>query len=128
MKRKMERIILYSVCIWQIITGAITASLYLFNLDVSFSADPTMSMFGTFVFTYGMAYVTLGITNIILTKKFVEDNTVQKKLPIYWIVLAIIFLLLADYISLTFLILAIIITLAKNKPIILNQLSDSVEF
>lgn len=126
MSRIMERIIIYISSAWQIITGAITAGLYLFNLDMSLGAGPTTSMFGTFIFIYGMAYVTLGIINIILTNKFVEDNTIQKNMPIFWIVLVIIFLILADYVSLTLLILAITITLAKNKPINLRNVDSSI--
>lgn len=126
MDRTLEKIIIYISSAWQIITGAITASLYLFNLDITLGAGPTTSMVGTFIFTYGMSYVTLGIINIILTNKIVENGTVQKKMPIFWIILAIIFLVLADYVSLMLLVLAITITLAKNKSINLKNTKSSI--
>jgi len=126
MSRKIERSIIYILSAWQIITGTITAVLYLFNLDITVDVNPTWSMFGTFIFTYGMAYVTLGIINIILTNKYVEDHTVQKNMPIFWTVQAIIFLILADYVSLTLLVLAITITLAKNKSISLKRRDNTL--
>jgi hypothetical protein len=126
MSRRLERIIIYIASAWQIITGAITAGLYLFNLDMTLGAGPTTSMFGTFIFTYGMAYVTLGLINIILTNKFVEDNTIQNNMITFWIILAVSFLILADYVSLMLLVLAITIALAKNKPIKLNKMNSSV--
>lgn len=116
MSRKLERIIIYIASIWQIITGAITAGIYLFNLESTFlGANSALSTFGNFVFIYGMAYVTIGIINAIFTNKYVEDGSILKVMLYFWIGQIVVFLLLVDYVSLMLLILATTIAFAKNK-------------
>lgn len=124
MSRKMERLFIYLASGWQIITGVITAALYLLNMTSSFlgaGVGPTQSMFGMFIFTYGMAYITIGLINIILTHKYVVDGSVQKEMLIFWLVLLAVFLLLADYVSVMCLVLATTLAMAKNKSISVGQ-------
>lgn len=124
MSRKMERLFIYLASGWQIITGVITAALYLLNMTSSFlgaGVGPTQSMFGMFIFTYGMAYITIGLINIILTHKYVVDGSVQKEMLIFWLVLLAVFLLLADYVSAMCLVLATTLAMAKNKSISVGQ-------
>ncbi|MGO4937441.1 hypothetical protein ACTQ54_07440 [Fundicoccus sp. Sow4_H7] len=118
MSRKLERIIIYIASIWQIITGAITAGIYLFNLESTFlGANSALSTFGNFVFIYGMAYVTIGIINAIFANKYLEDGSILKVMLYFWIGQIVVFLLLVDYVSLMLLILATTIAFAKNKSI-----------
>lgn len=124
MSRKLERLFIYLASGWQIITGVITAALYLLNMTSSFlgaGVGPTQSMFGMFIFTYGMAYITIGLINIILTRKYVVDGSVQKEMLIFWLVLLAAFLLLADYVSVMCLVLATTLAMAKNKSISVGQ-------
>ena len=124
MSRKIERLFIYLASGWQIITGVITAAIYLLNMTSSFlgaGVGPTQSMFGMFIFTYGMAYITIGLINIILTRKYVVDGSVQKEMLIFWLVLLAAFLLLADYVSVMCLVLATTLAMAKNKSISVGQ-------
>lgn len=125
MSRKLERWFIYLASSWQIITGAITAGLYLLNISQNFTTGSTSSMFGMFIFTYGMGYVTVGVLNIILTKKYVTDGSVQKEMAMFWFILLIIFLMLADYLSVMALVIATTLTLAKNKSIRTLQLEKT---
>ncbi|MGO4927928.1 hypothetical protein ACTQ45_12425 [Fundicoccus sp. Sow4_D5] len=125
MSRKLERFFIYLASSWQIITGAITAGMYLLNITSTFTAvAPSESMFGMFVFTYGMAYVTIGVLNMILTHKYVTDGSLQKEMALFWVILIVVFLLLADYVSMMGLIIATTLTLAKNKSIRMIQLEE----
>jgi len=124
MSRRFERVLIYIASIWQIITGSITAFIYLFNIESMVGASPQNSMFGMFIFIYGMYYVSIGIINIILVRKYIKENTIQKKIPVFLIILSVIFLILGDYISLTLLILAAVIGLAKNKTIEHGQMES----
>lgn len=128
MSRIHERMIIYISSFWQIVTGGITAWLYLSNIESYFGLGPESSVIGSFVFLYGMTYVTIGIINIILAYKYVLNNTVQKKIPIYWTILCILFFLLTDYISLMFLILAVVISISKNQSINIKRNKRISEF
>lgn len=128
MSRKLERFFVYLASCWQILTGAITAGMYLLNMSSTLgNAGPNESMFGMFVFTYGMAYVTIGVLNIILTYKYVKDDSLQKEMAIFWLILLVVFLLLADYVSVMGLVIANTLLLAKNKSIRTLQLEEASE-
>lgn len=128
MSRKLERFFVYLASCWQILTGTITAGMYLLNMSSTLgNAGPNESMFGMFVFTYGMAYVTIGVLNIILTYKYVKDDSLQKEMAIFWLILLVVFLLLADYVSVMGLVIASTLLLAKNKSIRTLQLEEASE-
>jgi len=94
-------------------------------MDITTLSGPTQSMLGNFMFTYGMAYVTIGVLNAVLTQKYVSDDELNIKLLKFWIVLLIIFILLTDYVSITCLIIAITFSFAKNKAIRMAKVGET---
>lgn len=129
MSRAFERRLIYAACIWQLITGFATAfiySVYLKNAgsqtgDLSvLEAKAVASVFDslyTFTVTYGLFFMAVASLNFIFVRKFVKDGTIQYKLPVCWICLAVLFYFLTDYLSLMLCLLAGVIALAKNKSI-----------
>jgi len=122
-KRTIEKLWIYLASTWQIVTGIITTMFYL--MDITTLSGPTQSMLGNFMFTYGMAYVTIGVLNAVLTQKYVSDDELNIKLLKFWIVLLIIFILLTDYVSITCLIIAITFSFAKNKAIRMAKVGET---
>lgn len=129
MSRSFERKIIYIASAWQLITGFITLfyySLYLKKQGVGVEHLPLNEQKGlqllfdnlySFTITYGLLFIVIALLNIIFVKKSLQDNTLQHKLPIYWIILAAAFYFLTDFISLLLCLMAAVIALAKNKPI-----------
>lgn len=128
MSRSFERKIIYAASAWQIVSGILTMFYYSYYLKSQGANIENLTMIEqkgvqslfdslyTFSVTYGLFFVVIAGLNIIFTIKILRDNTLQYKLPVYWIVLAIVFYFLNDFISLTLTLVAAIITLAKNKP------------
>ncbi|WP_047982705.1 hypothetical protein [Ornithinibacillus contaminans] len=129
MSRSFERKIIYAACVWQLITGIITTFFYSFYMKgqgketeglTYVQARGIQTIFDSiysFVITYGMFFIVVAILNFLFTKLFMKDNTVQYKLPIAWIVFAVICYFLTDYISLLLCLVAAIVALSKNKAI-----------
>ncbi|MFT4414383.1 hypothetical protein ACLM5H_11040 [Fredinandcohnia humi] len=129
MSRSFERKIMYVASAWQLITGTITVffySIYLKNQGAELGDLSIIEQKGiqsyfdslySFSVMYGLFFILIGALNIIFVMRMVKDNTLQYKLPIYWIILAIAFYFLSDFISLTLTLIAAVIALAKNKPI-----------
>lgn len=129
MNRSFERKMIYAASAWQLITGVITMFFYSLYIkkqganveSLSFAEQKGIqSLFDnlySFTVTYGLLFIVIAIVNIIFVKRLLKDNTIQYKLPIYWIFLAVAFFFLNDFISLTLCLVAAVIALAKNKPI-----------
>ncbi|MFP7300081.1 hypothetical protein [Neobacillus niacini] len=129
MNRSFERKIIYAASSWQLITGAITVFFYSVTLKKQGANVENLSLLEqkgvqslfdslySFAVIYGLLFIVIAGLNIIFVKRLVKDNTLQYKLPIYWIVLAAAFYFLTDFISLTLSLVAAVIALAKNKPI-----------
>lgn len=125
MSRSMERKLLYVVSGWQLLTGFITIFFYasywkMQGADAGLEQNGFQSWFDNlyiFSVTYGLFFVVIAVLNIIFARKLLGDNTLQYKLPVYWIGLAAVCYFLSDYISLMLLLIVAVVALAKNKPI-----------
>ncbi|OCA87647.1 hypothetical protein A8F94_07255 [Bacillus sp. FJAT-27225] len=129
MDRSFERKIIYIASGWQIVTGMITmffysmyvkqqgANLEHLQIPEQMGVQSLFDSMFTYTVTYGLFFVIIGVLNVIFAKRILKDDTLQHKLPLYWILLAIVCYFLSDYISLAFLMMGAVIALAKNKPI-----------
>jgi hypothetical protein len=137
MNRKFERRIVFIAGIWQIVMGIMTIFIYApiyrrEGLDMIYSSMPLPlveaeaigSLFGSiymFIVMFGLFFILLGIVSIFLTR-MILDNSIEKKIPLYFLICGIVCYLLMDIISTILLISASIMMLAKNKSIgILNH-------
>jgi len=138
MTRSLERKVIYVASSWQIITGLITIffySNYIKKLGLQMD-NPTeiqvlgmegiFSSFSTFAVSFGIFFVFIGVLNIFFAKMVMKDHTVQKGLPIFWLVLVIVFYFLSDYISLLLTLVSAIIALSKNKAIAQSETEGQV--
>ncbi|MCL6570567.1 MAG: hypothetical protein K6T88_02630 [Bacillus sp. (in: Bacteria)] len=129
MSRAFERKMIYAASAWQLITGVITMFFYSLTIKNKGADIENLSVVEqkgiqsyfdslySFTVTYGLLFIVIAILNIILVKSLLKDNTLQYKLPFYWMGLAVAFYFLNDFISLTLCLVAAVIALAKNKPI-----------
>lgn len=136
MSRSFERKIIFVASAWQIITGLITIFFYSFyiksqgnDLDKlsQIEAMGVRSIFDnlfTFTVTYGLFFVVIASLNIIFVRKLVKDDTIQYKMPFFWICLSIVFFFLSDFISVMLCSVAAVIALSKNKPLKLLVLAN----
>lgn len=125
--RKFERRLLMVTAAWQILNGLLTVAVYNPFLqregaitDGLTDAQQTAiaSFFGSIRFltiTYGTAFIAMGAVNIYLAKKL-SDHRVEKKLPIYLIVLGVASYLVMDILGGLLLAVVGVVMLAKNKP------------
>jgi hypothetical protein len=129
MKRTFERRAIYIACIWQLITGAITLFFYSYHVKAAEGQQVTnlspielksvQSVFSnlyTFTITYGLFFIVLAIVNFLLTRTYIKDQSIQLKMPIYWLILAVIYYFLSDFISVFLFMAASVIAFSKNKP------------
>lgn len=127
MSRSAERKIIYAASCWQLLTGIVTMFFYAFYIKkqgaelqlTGIEQKGMESLFNnlySFAVTYGLLFIVIAIVNVILTKRLMKDSTLQYKLPVYLIVLAVAFYFLTDFISLTLCLMAAVIALAKNRP------------
>jgi hypothetical protein len=128
MNRRLERIFAYIGCIWQIIVGVITIFPYSIwikkqgimvtggsELNISASQSVIDSIY-TFSTTLGIFFLGIGLLNLYLSKRL-RNDTVEKKIPIWFIVCGIISYFLMDFISCFAFVISGVIAIAKNKPI-----------
>ncbi|WEG12836.1 hypothetical protein PU629_00315 [Pullulanibacillus sp. KACC 23026] len=128
MKRTFERTAIYIACIWQLVTGSITLFFYSYHLKAegdnmtnlspleSASVHSVFSNLYTFTITYGLFFIVLAIVNCLLTRSTVKDQSIQFKMPTFWLILAVIYYFLSDFISVFLFLAAGIIAFSKNKP------------
>ncbi|MFP5115373.1 hypothetical protein ACSU64_23770 [Bacillaceae bacterium C204] len=129
MSRSFERKLIYTASGWQFITGLITMFYYSLYIKKQGSDVANLSLLEqkgiqslfdslySFTVTYGLLFIVIAGLNIIFVKRLMKDDTLQYKLPLYWIFLAAAFYFLSDFISLTLCLAAAVMALAKNKPI-----------
>lgn len=125
----MERKLVYAASIWQLFTGFITLFFFSYHIKQQgnhFSGTSLVEQKGvqaifnslySFTITFAMLFIVIGILNILFTRSFVKDFTIQRKMPICWIGLAILLYFLSDFISVLLLLIAAILSLAKNRSI-----------
>jgi hypothetical protein len=126
---------MYTASVWQMVTGLITVFYYSFYIKNQASGaghlSPIESMgvqslfdnLYTFSITYGLFFVVVSSVNFIFTRRLVKDDTLQYKLPLFWIALAVIMFFLSDFISVMLFLAAAVIALSKNRPLKLKGLA-----
>lgn len=130
MSRKLERTCARVLGIWQIIQGVITIWLYGSYIQGVGAKDSGVlsyktaqllnAVFGsmhTFVVSFGVILIGLGLFNLYLAKYTLKDSTVIYKTPIYLICTALVAYMCMDIISVLFAIIAGIVALSKNKSL-----------
>lgn len=126
MSRKFERVAVFIVGIWQIIVGFITIYLYanrykqssLTEMEFSIVQEKAIQSFESnlYIFTVslGLLYVLMGVINIYLSRKII-DQSVQRKIPFILIIMGIVSYLLMDIVSGILCLSAGVLALSKNK-------------
>lgn len=129
MSNKMERIIVYIASAWQLLDGLITIFFYGPYIrqkgshidELSFGEKQGLnSLFGSiysFVSIYGILLILLGLITIYLTKSYLKNDIVPKKVPFWFLICGIFSYFTMDIISLVLYMGAGIIILAKNRSI-----------
>lgn len=129
MTRKFERKIVNILGWWQIIDGLITIIFFSSSQKVSFmgSFDPSTgygkalgSLSDTiyiFIVIFGSLLIGLGLFNLVLAKKYMKDEHVEKKIGIYLLSQTIFSYFILDIPGVLLSALAGITFLAKNKSI-----------
>ena len=128
MNRKLERNIILTGSIWQIVSGLLTIFVYASiikkeGLNASFNTvaklEAAQSIFGSlymFSVSFGLLFVILGILNLVLAKSMKDDKPEVKK-PIWFIVLGILSYFVMDILGAFLFLSAGILAIAKNKSI-----------
>ncbi|WP_259545311.1 hypothetical protein MHI39_12425 [Heyndrickxia sp. FSL K6-6286] len=129
MSNKMERIIVYTAAIWQLLDGFITVFIYgpyIRNKGANINGlsygekKGLESIFGSiysFVSIYGILLILLGLVTIYFTKTYMKNDIVPKKVPFWFLLCGIISYFTMDIISLVLYMGAGIIILAKNRSL-----------
>lgn len=135
LSRKLERRFMVAAGVWQILNGLLTIFIYapterragldLIDDTTTFiEAEAIASVFSNiymFIVIFGMIYITIGIINVILSKKMKDDTTLYR-IPIYLLFLGASAYFVMDLISVLLCILAGGLALAKNKAIMASNM------
>lgn len=128
MNRNLERRVIFMAAIWQVISGIITIFIYSTSIKVGgisevIASNVDINSSKTFIdsayivsVTLGLAYLIMGILNIVLARSF-KKTKVEVKKPIVTIICGVISYLLMDFISCFAYVVSGIIALSKNKAI-----------
>lgn len=123
MNRHKERILMNIGAVWNIVTGLLTVTLYStwieqvfphlskHSLGLNYLSDNLHS----FVIVYGLLFVLIGCINLWLSKAYIDDISVQKKIPIWLIIIGLLSYFAVDIIGATCYVAAGVLMLAKNK-------------
>ncbi|KAF1295124.1 hypothetical protein BAU15_05060 [Enterococcus sp. JM4C] len=129
MNRKNERILVRIGATWNIINGVITLFFYspwirnsaLMGMTEQNKGSNFLSEnLNTFVMTYGLLFILLGVLNLYLSWRII-DNEVSVKIPAWFVVVGLLSYLVTDAISAIVYIIAGFLCLAKNKAIKLSH-------
>ncbi len=141
MKLMMERNLVRLLGIWQIVDGLITIIVYgLFKRyqfsqlsDLSYQDAKAMdSIFGsTFIVIsiFGTLLIGLGLFNLVVAKRYLNDQEIGKKWIVWLLVVALFSLVVMDIISLVLATVSLAVLMAKNKAskkIKINEYSRSL--
>lgn len=133
MSRKTERILVTVLGCWQIVDGVITILFYSMYKRSQVSGISNLSnenaraidaVFGNifiFIGMFGTILIGLGLFNLVVAKRYIKDNQINKKIGIWLIGLSIISYFSMDIFSVVLSMAAGIILLSKNKGIRLHQ-------
>ncbi|TCP21332.1 hypothetical protein EV207_1439 [Scopulibacillus darangshiensis] len=129
MSNKMERILAYIASGWQLLDGIITIFIYGTYIrnkgshisGLSFEEKKGLeSLFGSiysFVSTYGILLILLGLMTIYMTRTYLKNDSVPKRVPIWFLICGVVSYFTMDIISLVLYMGAAILILAKNRSI-----------
>lgn len=133
MNRKSERTLVTILGCWQIVDGVITILFYSMYKRSQISSISNLSnenaraidaVFGNifiFIGIFGTILIGLGLFNLVVAKRYIKDNQINKKIGAWLIGLSIISYFSMDILSVVLSMAAGIILLSKNKGIRLNQ-------
>ncbi|QCI86999.1 hypothetical protein FA707_08475 [Vagococcus zengguangii] len=118
--------------IWQIADGVYTIVYYGFfktsMILKEINADSSTSLINSefiFICSFGTLLVILGLVNILMSKKYIHDETTSKKVGFYLCAQSLFSYFILDIISLILGMSAGVIYLAKNKSIKLKKVQGS---
>ncbi|MCM8709688.1 hypothetical protein M2651_01465 [Clostridium sp. SYSU_GA19001] len=129
MNRKFEKRLAYLGALWQVASGLYTMFIYsikvrgleeslaLSSYKVETSAKVMSDNLYMFSVTFGMLFIIIGAVNIYLIRKL-SDKRPETKIPVWFFVCGILSYLVTDFISAAAFIVSGVITLARNKAII----------
>ncbi|MGV3464088.1 MAG: hypothetical protein ACO1OT_02200 [Heyndrickxia sp.] len=129
MSNKMEKILVYIASGWQLLDGLITIFIYGSYIrnkgahmkGLSFAEKKGLeSLFGSiysFVSIFGILLILIGIITLYLTRTYLKNDIVPKKVPIWFLLVGVFSYFSMDLISLVLYMAAGIIILAKNRSI-----------
>lgn len=128
MNRKTERRLIRIMGIWQILDGLLTIIFYglmpqvgITNSESTFAQLTAISeQFGSvtiFICTFGTFLIGLGISNLVVSKRYVKNDQINIKVGVFLIIQGIFSYAILDIISLALAMTAGVILLAKNKGI-----------
>lgn len=126
MSRKIERRLVTILGTWQIIDGLITIfyyGLYKYGWQVNnvSGVDQLSQTIYSNLFTvsntFGILLIALGLSNLVLSSRYLKDNQIHLKIGIYLLVQVAFSYLVFDLISVVLGISAAVILLSKNKSI-----------
>ncbi|OAK67258.1 hypothetical protein [Lederbergia galactosidilytica] len=129
MPNKLEKTLVYIASGWQILDGLITIFIYgpyirekgVATAQLSAvekeGLDSLSGSISSVASIYGILLILLGFITIYLTKTFLKEGIVPKKVPVWFLICGIISYFTMDILSLILYMGAGIIILAKNRSI-----------
>lgn len=126
MKRGIERKLVLLLGIWQIIDGLITIffyGLYKYGYQLNTLSDKNeftdtlQSSLFTVTNTFGILLISLGLINLLISKRYLKDNQISKKIGIFLVIQSLFSYIIFDLISVILGISSAVIIFAKNKSI-----------
>lgn len=126
MKRGIERKLVLLLGIWQIIDGLITIffyGLYKYGYQLNTLSDKNeftdtlQSSLFTVTNTFGILLISLGLINLLISKRYLKDNQISKKIGIFLVIQSFFSYIIFDLISVILGISSAVIIFAKNKSI-----------
>lgn len=126
MKRGIERKLVILLGIWQIIDGLITIfyyGLYKYGYQLNTLSDKNeftdtlQSSLFTVTNTFGILLISLGLINLLISKRYLKDNQISRKIGVFLIIQSLFSYIIFDLISVIFGMSSAVIILAKNKSI-----------
>lgn len=133
MKRRIERRLVLIMGGWQIFDGLITIIFYGLgnqlnllggNSDNQVYLEQLNVSYGNiflFVSSFGVMLIGLGISNILLSKKYIKDDRVHFKIGVYLLIQGLLSYFILDILSLILAMAAGVLLIAKNKSIQMKE-------
>lgn len=126
--RKIERRMILVASSWQIISGAITSFIYAPTVSNNPDYLKKLSEFelvstqillkNIYIvsFTIGLFFISFGVLNFLIQKR-IKDNQINNKIPIWFLIYAVICFFVMDIFSMIIFFLTAIIMFSKNRAI-----------